>query len=223
MELIENALQAQGYSVWNQSYASTEKSIDELANNVMKKSLAYCDENKADKINFVTHSIGGILVRVYLQNKHIRNLGRIVMLSPPNHGSEIADLLKNNYIYQKWMGPAGQEIGRSENSLPNQLKPIDAEIGVIAGSSTSDPWFSPFIPGDDDGKVSIESSRLEEMKDFLVIESGHSFIMRNEDAIEQVQNFLQYGKFCHRPVDQSPPSEEQPKPHRIPWVVLPQN
>ena len=201
MDLIEKALKDSGHSVWNETYQSTEKSVEELSESVINLALERCAENKADKINFVTHSIGGILVRVFLQNHSIQNLGRIVMLSPPNHGSEIADLLKDNFIYKKWMGPAGQEIGTTETSLPNQLKPIQAEVGVIAGSSTSDPWFSPFIPGDDDGKVSVESSRLKEMKDFLVVESGHSFIMRNEEVIQQLRYFLKYGYFCHHGVE----------------------
>ncbi len=197
MGLIESALKEQGHSVWNKNYESTEVPIKALADTVINNALDGCAKNKPNKINFVTHSLGGILVRAYLQNKTINNIGRIVMLSPPNHGSEIADLLKDNFIYQKWMGPAGQEIGIQGSSIPNQLKPIQAEIGVIAGSSTSDPWFSPFIPGDDDGKVSVESTRLDEMKDFIVIESGHSFIMRNEEAIQQILNFLQHGHFCH--------------------------
>ena len=199
MELIEKALKEQGHSVWNKNYESTEIPIKTLADIVINNALDDCAKVKSshDKINFVTHSLGGILVRAYLQDKTINNLGRVVMLSPPNHGSEIVDLLKDNFIYQKWMGPVGQQIGRADNSVPNQLKPIQAEIGVIAGSSTSDPWFSPFIPGDDDGKVSVESTRLDEMKDFIVIESGHSFIMRNKEAIQQILNFLEHGHFCH--------------------------
>lgn len=197
MSLIEDALHKDGYLVWNKSYASTSQSVASLAPVVIEPGLAFCAANQANQHHFVTHSLGGILLRFYLQSHQIPGMGRVVMLSPPNHGSEIADWLKDNYLYQKLMGPAGQELGTGPNSLPQQLKPIDAEVGVIAGDSSSDPWFSPMIPGSDDGKVSVKSARLKEMQDFIVISSGHSFIMRNDDAIQQIRHFLKVGRFLH--------------------------
>ncbi len=197
MSLIEDRLKKDGYLVWNKSYPSTSRRIESLAEEAIGPGLAFCASHQAHQSHFVTHSLGGILLRYYLQHRRVPGLGRIVMLSPPNHGSEIADRLKDNYLYQKFMGPAGQELGTDAGSLPQQLKPVDAEVGVIAGDSSSDPWFSPMIPGNDDGKVSVQSTRLKEMQDFIVVGSGHSFIMRNSDAIRQIRHFLKTGCFIH--------------------------
>lgn len=197
MGKIEERLQEQGYIVRNESYPSTSESISELANSAVADGVQYCAQHKANKLHFVSHSLGGILVRAYLQNNTIDQLGRIVMLAPPNQGSEVVDLLHDYSVYGMAMGPAGQALGTSADSLPNQLKPIAGEIGVIAGNFSSDPWFSPLIPGDDDGKVSVERTRLAEMQDFLVVDSGHTFIMRNDEVIDQILFFLSEGKFNH--------------------------
>ncbi len=140
------------------------------------------------------------MIRYYLQDHDIVELNRIVMLSPPNKGSEIVDQLKEFKIFQFITGPVGQQLGTDENSLPNQLNPIKGEIGIIIGNSSSDPWFSWLIPGDDDGKVSVASSKLSEMKDFLIVDHGHTFIMRQDDVIEQILNFLKSGKFKHNSI-----------------------
>ncbi len=195
MRKVEKELAGAGYTVWNQSYPSTEKPIETLAAEHISKGLQFCRRAQAEKIHFVTHSLGGILVRYYLQDNTIENLDKIVMLSPPNSGSEIADNLKDLKLYQWMMGPAGQQLGTDANSLPNTLDKIDATVGIITGKSSSDPWFSPFIPGEDDGKVSVKSARLEEMTDFLVVEAGHTFIMSNRSVLEQIRHFLKRGTF----------------------------
>ena len=195
MNKMENVLNENGYVTWNESYPSTKLSIEVLANTHIQSGLDFCEEIKPQKIHFVTHSLGGILTRVFLQNKSIDNIGYIVMLSPPNKGSEVVDTLKNFKLYQWATGPAGQDLGTEKSSTPNSLRPVDVKIGVITGESSSDPWFSPIIPGKDDGKVSVESAKLKEMSDFLVIDAGHTFIMRNHEAIEQTIAFLQDGEF----------------------------
>ncbi len=195
MGRIEEALARENYLVWNESYPSTSHSIEQLSAATVRQGLEYCEQNQAQTVNFVTHSLGGILVRQYLQHHTISNLGRVVMLSPPNHGSEVADLLKNYTIFQIALGPAGQQLGTDKDSLTGKLEPVKGEIGIITGVSSSDPWFSPVIPGDDDGKVSVESAKLDEMSDFLTVPNGHTFIMRDESVIEQVLFFLDNGTF----------------------------
>jgi len=199
MRDIEAALLASGYRVWSETYASRTETVASLAQSTLSAGLAYCQEQGATLVHVVSHSLGGLLIRVYLQDEEIKNLGRIVMLAPPNHGSEVADVLMENSLYEWAMGPVGQELGTGEDELANQLKPIPGEIGVIAGNETSDPWFSPIIPGPDDGKVSVASTRLDEMKDFWKVEAGHTFIMRDPQVIEQVLNFLRDGAFKDLP------------------------
>ena len=195
MSLIEEALDGEGYLVWNEGYPSRSENIEELSGTTIEEGLGFCDRHKARTVHFVTHSLGGILVRQYLQQNTISNLGKVVMLSPPNHGSEIVDLLKDYTIYRFIMGPAAQQLGTDKNSLIEQLRPVKGEIGIITGVSSSDPWFSPVIPGDDDGKVSVESAKLDEMSDFITVDNGHTFIMRDETVIRQILHFLRDGTF----------------------------
>ena len=195
MSAIENALENQGYTVWNEGYPSLTESLEVFAKPMMETAITYCRDHKAESIHFVTHSLGGIIVRYYLQNHKIDKLGRIVMLAPPNKGSEVADGMKDGFLYQTFMGPNAQMLGTDNNSLPNRLKPIEGEIGIIAGAADGDPWFLPEIPGADDGKVAVERTKLAEMKDFLKVNSGHTFIMQDKEVIHQILYFLEYGYF----------------------------
>lgn len=117
------------------------------------------------------------------------------MLSPPNKGSEITEKLKDTFLYKSITGPAGQQLGIGENSVPKTLWPIHVGLGIISGNRSLDPWFSFMIEGDDDGKVSIENARLEEINDFLAVESSHPFMMRNPEVTDQIVFYLMNGKF----------------------------
>jgi hypothetical protein len=195
MNDIEASLKQHHYKVWNESYPSLSQPVEELAGPAIEAGLNYCRSHQALRIHFTTHSLGGILVRYYLQGHRIENLGRIVMLAPPNRGSEVTDQMKDGFFYQTIMGPAAQELGTEESSLPNSLKPIEGEIGIIAGKKEGEPWFLPEIPGDDDGKVAVERTKLAEMKDFLLVNVGHTFIMDDEEVIRQIGYFLRHGVF----------------------------
>ncbi|MES9969371.1 MAG: alpha/beta hydrolase [Candidatus Thiodiazotropha sp.] len=192
---IEVSLERQGYHVWNKSYPSLSQSVGELASPAIEAGLEYCRSKQAQRIHFVTHSLGGILVRYYLQEHPIQGLGRIVMLAPPNRGSEVADQMKDGYWYRTIMGPSGQALGTDEKSLPNTLKPIPGEIGIIAGRVDGESWFLPEIPGEDDGKVAVERTKLAEMRDFLLVEVGHTFIMLDDEVVRQIHYFLRNGVF----------------------------
>lgn len=195
METIANALRDQQYKVWNKDYDSRSDKIESLATKAVAPGVEWCKEQGAQKIHFVTHSLGGILVRYYFQNIEVEEVSRIVMLAPPSQGSTVADLLSKNYLYKKITGPAGQQLGTNDGSLPNQLEPISGEIGVIAGTGSLDPWFTPFIEGENDGKVRVEDTRLDEMIDFLVVDHSHTYIMRSDGVIQQIKHFLETGKF----------------------------
>jgi hypothetical protein len=146
----------------------------------------------------VSHSLGGILIRQYLQNHTLPEDSRIVMLSPPNQGSELADHLRSFRLYHWITGPAGQQLGTQPDSVPRQLGPVDAPVGVITGSTSWNPFYSYLIPGPDDGKVAVEHARLQEMADFLVVPASHTFIMEDDDVIAQTIHFLQLGRFDHQ-------------------------
>ncbi len=151
----------------------------------------------AAKINFVTHSLGGILVRSYLARHSIPELGRVVMLAPPNQGSEVVDKLGRLFLF-KWInGPAGNELGTDATSMPNKLGPANFPVGIIAGDRSINWINSLLIPGSDDGKVSIERTKLAGMSDHLVIHTTHPFIMQNREVIRQTIQFLRTGGFDH--------------------------
>jgi triacylglycerol lipase len=144
--------------------------------------------------------MGGILVRYYLKENRIPELGRVVMLSPPNGGSEVVDKLGGTFLF-KWMnGPAGQQLGTGENSIPKQLGPVDFDLGIITGDRSINLILSCLIPGSDDGKVSIENAKVKGMKDFRVIHASHPFIMKNKEAMSQVVSFLKTGHFAGKKV-----------------------
>lgn len=197
MGKLEKALRDSGYTVYNKDYPSTQDTVQALAASTITAAVDFCREQAAERIHFVTHSMGGILVRNYLQDQHIEELGRIVMLAPPNRGSEIVDTIGHWALFRAMMGPAGQQLGTGSNGIAAQLGPIPGEIGIVAGDRTLDPWLSWMIPGEDDGKVSLTSAVLPEMRDFLVVPASHPTIMRKRKVIEQVETFLAHGYFAH--------------------------
>ncbi len=197
MHNMELALQLAGYRVCNIAYPSTKHSIPDLASQYVAPSIARCVADSDEPVNFVTHSLGGIIVRQLAKTGLVRSFGRVVMLGPPNHGSEVVDALGDWYIFRVINGPAGGELGTSKNSVPRRLGPANFEAGVIAGSSSINWINSLIIPGMNDGKVSTESARLEGMRDFIVVPVSHPFLMTNGDVIKQTIRFLAYGCFAH--------------------------
>jgi pimeloyl-ACP methyl ester carboxylesterase len=197
MEEIQNALSAEGYYVVSVDYPSRKHPIEDLASSVIPDKISTCNSHVDGDIHFVTHSLGGILVRQYLAENTIDNLGRVVMLSPPNQGSEVVDALKDVPGFFLINGPAGMQLGTDANSVPANLPPVTYEVGVITGDKTVNYILSMIIPGDDDGKVSIDRARVEGMADFLVVNHSHTFIMKSEDVIAQIAAFLHAGQFNH--------------------------
>ena len=195
MRTMEKALTQSGYRVFNMGYPSTTKAIPDLAAELHVQVQHCCHTNQT---HFVTHSLGGILVRSYLTHYPLDNLGRVVMLSPPNKGSELVDVLGKVGAFTFILGPASGQLSTQPSSIPNQLNqrgPVDFELGVITGNRSFNPLTSWLIPGPDDGRVSVNSAQVAGMADFLVVPRTHTFIMSSRTVIEQTVNFLRTGKF----------------------------
>lgn len=197
MDELEEALSTGGYRVVNIGYPSRQETIDRLAEMAVEEGIAGCDQSSVETIHFVTHSLGGILVRYYLADTSIAKLGRVVMLAPPNQGSEVVDEWHDVPGYEWLNGPAGQQLGTGEDSVPRALGPVDFTLGIIAGTRSINPILSQSLPNPDDGKVSVENTRVEGMADFIEMPYTHTFMMGAEPVIRQVQHFLRSGRFSH--------------------------
>lgn len=197
MRPFAQAAESAGYLVANIDYPSREYSIEELAPRAVREGLARCHTAETAPIHFVTHSMGGILVRYYAKFFGLPKPGRVVMLSPPNRGSEVADHLAGWGPYRWFNGPAGQQLVTGPHGLPALLGPVDFPLGIITGNRHAffDGWMADLIPGEDDGKVSVARARVRGMRDFIVLPYSHPFIMREPEVFEQALHFLAHGRF----------------------------
>jgi pimeloyl-ACP methyl ester carboxylesterase len=195
---MQRALTQAGYQVFNVNYPSRTASIEKLGDDAIGSAVNDANAQGATTIHFVTHSLGGILVRSYLARHTVANLGRVVMLGPPNQGSEVVDKLGSFRLFRKINGPAGNELGTRKDSTPNRLGPANFCAGVIAGDRSINWINSLLIPGGDDGKVSVERTKLAGMAGHIVIHAAHPFLARNRTAIRQTIYFLRNGHFDHQ-------------------------
>ncbi len=195
MERMQSALEEQQYTVLNCDYPSRTASIASLSDTVIRAALADPKFLSCRRIHFVTHSLGGILVRSYFDRHHEPKLGRVVMLGPPNKGSEVVDRLGDWMLFRFVNGPAGNELGTGAASTPNRLGKVNFELGVIAGDRSINWINSCMIDGSDDGKVSVARSKVVGMKEHMVVHSMHPFLMLNPKVIGYTSNFLASGSF----------------------------
>ena len=201
MSELETKLAPAGYYVSNIKYPSRSYPIDVLALDAIGRGLAQCRSEGPGEIHFITHSLGGILLRYYLSENTISELGRVVMLGPPNQGSEIVDGLLPLPGFGFIGGPAGVALGTGPGSIIDRLGPVEFDLGIIAGSTNINPLEFLFIAGPSDSIVSIESTKVRGMNAHMVLPVTHTFMMRNNEVIEQAIHYLKTGSFIPEPID----------------------
>lgn len=190
---LASRLEDAGYRVERVGYSSLNQTPEEIVN-VVSQQIDECCADIGKTVNFVGHSLGGLLIRAYLQNRKIDNLGRVVLIGTPNQGTAIVDKYKERW-WMALLGPTTAALGTDDGSFPKSLAPPYYPVGVIAGFRQSD-MPDEILPGKDDGLVAIESTKLEGMGDFIIIESGHSMMRYNDDVAKQTISFLKNGRFA---------------------------
>ncbi len=194
MDKIQKALEHRGYHVLNFGYPSTSGSIADSADLLSREIKKLPSDSK---INFVTHSMGAIVVRYYLANYREAAASRFVMIAPPNRGSSLAKRLAGFPLFKRILGRAGVELAKTNSSLIENLPPLRCEFGVIAGGLGNGSGLNPLIPGDDDMTVSVEETKLPGMKDFIQIRGQHSLLLLQQEVADNVISFLEKGIFLH--------------------------
>ena len=190
-------LKEEGYLVCTLDYSTIGESVD----TVLRTTTRQIDECvfKAPKVHFIGHSLGGLVIRSYLQQQsvlaHSQVLGKVVLMGTPNKGSELAD-----YLDESWVMKVGGEISQSlktgDNTLGQQINELDIDIGVIAGTKSA-RFTKDVFDGPNDGLVSVESTKLDHMTDFIEIAVGHADMRSSEEVSKQAIHFLQHGVFDH--------------------------
>ena len=194
MRRMEAALIDAGYATCNIDYPSTDFAIETLTTAHVLPAIRRC-VGDAGSVHFVTHSMGGIIVRYLATLDDAPPIGRVVMLGPPNGGSEVVDRIGDWAAFDWVNGPAGAQLGTGADSLPRRLGEARFDVGIIAGRHSINWINSTMIPGSDDGKVAVSAARLAGMRDFLVLPVTHPMMMRDRTVIRETLHFLAYGAF----------------------------
>ncbi len=195
MRAMERALGAAGFSTLNLGYPSRRKPLDDLAHG-LREPVARFAAGVGGPIHVVTHSMGGLVARTLLARWRPERMGRVVMLGPPNGGSEVADLLRDWRAYRAVFGPAGQQL--TTTHVIAASRPVDYEVGVVAGSRSVYLLASLLVlPGPNDGRVTVRSTRLEGMADHITVAAAHHGLARHPEVIRQTVAFIRDGRFIH--------------------------
>ena len=202
---FRTSLEEQGYTVIGFDYPSTRGSITQSAEYLRK---VIDSLEGIDQIDFVVHSMGGLIVRALLTLEPDCRLHRMVMIAVPNLGAELADRFRNYRLFRLLYGPAGQQLATDPNGLIPQLPTPPFEFAVVAGTRGKETGYNPLLPGEDDGTVTVDSTRLPGATDFLCARGLHSFLLDSCEVVAATVRFLQTGALRES-------GEKEPIPSRL--------
>lgn len=192
MSDIAKYLEQRGYQTYMLGYPSYKRDIDGIEKEFQKQ----VDEvllGVTDRVHFVGHSMGGLVVRNYLGKNKIPNLGNVVLLGTPNRGTPVVDHLKESWWFW-YAGPAAPKLSSKGSDFLNSLPAPTYKLGIIAGLVSNDRTKEIFSEAND-GIVTCESAKVIGMTDFVALPVNHHYLKHDTKALEQIFNFLKNVKF----------------------------
>lgn len=193
MRAMEQRFVERGYDVHIIEYSSIMRSMDEIQREVTREIDEVIREHP-QRTHFVGHSLGGLLARAYLKDKKLDRLGRVVTLGSPNRGTPAVNQLSRKWWF--WMvGSAARSLSSSGSDFLSKLPEPHYPLGVIAGRARHPFVRGTSFSGAHDGLVSIESTKVEGMKDFCVIPVNHTALRYKQSVFMQALHFLKRGHF----------------------------
>ena len=199
MRKIVRDIKRANFDCENYAYPGLYTSLDSLGIQLYTDVL----EDNLDTVSFVTHSMGGLVVRSMLKHSgldnNFPNIYRIVMISPPNQGADIADLFSTHRYVETVMGPNIAYMRTDSSSYANRLPiPYDIELGILIGIRGKHKGFNPFIKGDNDGLIKPEHTLLGNEKDVALLNYTHATITQRRKPRKLIIEFLQFGYFVSK-------------------------
>jgi len=193
MHRLEKAFKKEGFQTFNWDYDSNDFTV--IRNAALLDSIIRANSYNQMKMNFITHSMGAIIVRYYLDKYEPQHLGRLVMIAPPNQGSHLATRLQDFPPFKWIYGKTVNYLVTGEDAFASNAGIPPCEFGIIAGGTGGKYGFTWYLPGDDDGTISVEQTHLAGASDFIVLHHIHSVLPLKEDTIEQTTYFINHGRF----------------------------
>lgn len=200
---LRKGLKNAGYEVYAINYPSSRLEMDTLAEQI--RSILKDIRGDFKKVDVVTHSMGGIVVRNILSGDDSPDVNRLVMIAPPNQGAILADMLLSWWPSERIAGPAGKQMMTDIESYTKIAGIPKCDFGIIAATRGDGKGWNPLIPGEDDGVVGVENTRLEGMKDHIILHGMHTTIMNDIESIRQTLAFMETGKFSHDAKEETTP------------------
>lgn len=192
---IEKETLDAGYSVLNFDYKSTKTSMDSVI--ISLKQEIDSVKSKYNEIHFVVHSLGSFVLRAYLYKYPLENCINSVLIAPPSKGSIMAERFEKFKPFQWLYGEAGQKLGKGDDDYWQVFPPPEKPFGIIAGGINTKHGINPLIPGDDDGTVGVQETKIEGYSDFIIIPGLHSSLLWQSEVIDQILYFLRNEQFNH--------------------------
>lgn len=188
--------QRAGYHVVSLRYPVRKATPATLINDHIRPGIAKHCTDPERQIHFLTHSLGGVLLREYLRTDRPDKLGKVVMLGAPNNGIELVDRLVDRRGFARFFGPTVVELRTGEDSWPRRLGKADFPLGIIMGNTRLRvPFTSRFLPGSDDGIVSAQSGQLEGMRQLIEVSAFHTALAVRPAILQRAEQFFRTGSF----------------------------